>query len=145
MLILIVAIALVAVGIWIVYLLNRLAKAKGELFAAKREVVHSRARQEAAKQRAKEAQERCMQLVGQLSSSLGNTRQALDIAQHIELVSSQLDTLFEYIGLPAGTESSGRHVPDEPVIDGHVHTNHQLPSQAMISNGFVRYVHGGNS
>jgi hypothetical protein len=98
----------------ILFLYYRLTKTKEALFAARREVVHTRARHEAARKAAREAEQRCVQALGQLEMSLNQTGRALDIAGHIEVVSQQIHGLFEYIANPLEAPSPiqrkhGRH------------------------------------
>ena len=127
MLILCVALAFVALTGVIVFLIDRLAKTKGALFAARRRAAHAEARQEAAKKAAQAAEARCVQALGNLEMSLAQAGRALDIAGHIEVVSQQIHGLIEYIAHPLEAPSpagrkSGRHaLPDStdwPAITG---------------------------
>lgn len=76
--ILIVAGVFLALSATIFYLVSQLARAKGLLFAANRDAHRARQRQEAARKAAREAQDRCEQLVGQLDNSIAHTGQALN-------------------------------------------------------------------
>ncbi len=89
--------ALVAV---VIFLIWRLTKTREALYAARRAAVHAQVRQQAAKQAARTAEQRCRQALGQVEQSLAQTGQALEIAGHIELVSQQVNGLIQYITGP---------------------------------------------
>lgn len=156
MLIVIAIIVIAALGGVIMFLYSRLTRIKGELFAANRDASRARARTEAAKKAASEAQERCKQLVAQLNNSIASTGQALSIAKHIEYVSQQLGELIGYIAPWAEAEvTPGRHaalssaVPEAEPYElpetytrelPHVHVDHQNGSEVSIANGIVHYI-----
>ena len=84
----------------IMFLIWRLTKTREALAGARRTAAHAQARQEAARQAARVAEQRCRHALGQAERSLAQTGQALEIAGHIKLVSQQVTGLIEYITGP---------------------------------------------
>src|SRR5215469_1564592 len=79
------------------FFFHRMTKAKEDLFAARRQLVHLQKNNDAAKKAAQVAEARC--------------RQAMHVAAHIKVVSQQLNGLIGYITGPleAGQQATGRH------------------------------------
>lgn len=90
------------------YFYYQWTKAKETIVAARLDANRSRARQDAAKKAAKQAEQRCRELIRQVETSLGHTSDALEVARHIEAVGDELRMLTSYVMQPFEM-SSGRH------------------------------------
>jgi hypothetical protein len=111
MLILIGLAGYLALGGVVLFLLKRLAKAKEELFAVRRQLVHAQTLKEESRKAAQAAEQRCIQALRDVEFSLTQAGHAMAVAGHIEVVSEQLHVLTEYIAGPldAGQQPTGRH------------------------------------
>jgi hypothetical protein len=109
MIILIAILGYLILGGVIAFLLKRLSKAKGELFAARRQAVHLQASFDAAKNAARLAEKRCVQALHNVQSSLTQAGKAMEVAGHIHVVSQQIHYLTEAITGPLEEGPSGRH------------------------------------
>ena len=109
MIILIAILGYLILGGVVVYLLKRLSRAKGELFAARRQAVHARANFDAAKNAARLAEKRCVQALQNVQMSLTQAGKAMEVAGHIHVVSEQIHFLTEAITGPLEEGPSGRH------------------------------------
>jgi hypothetical protein len=113
----------------IMFLIWRLTKAREALAGARRTAAHAQARQEAARQAARVAEQRCRHALGQAERSLAQTGQALEIAGHIKLVSQQVTGLIAYITGPfeeLPLSGSAEEPPPLPYRPG----RHALPGGA---------------
>jgi hypothetical protein len=101
MLILIILAAVFAVlsGL-IVFLTYRLTRMKETVVAAKLTASRAQARQTAATQEARKAEQQCLLLLGQVETSLAHTGQALEVAGTIKQVSRQIQGLIDHIAAP---------------------------------------------
>jgi hypothetical protein len=105
-------------GAVILYLIRSLTKAKEALFAARQEAVHAQARQDASRQAARTAEQRCVRALANLQQSLDHTGEALEIAEDIQVVSQQVHGLTEYITGPADIPPPVRRRPGRHALPG---------------------------
>jgi hypothetical protein len=105
-----------ALVVTIVVLACLLSKARGEMFTARREAVRAASRQEAAAERAREAEEQAARLMHAAEVAVATARLALDNKDQLELVSQQLARLFAYVSGPL-EELPG----DGPALTGQYH------------------------
>jgi hypothetical protein len=137
----------------ILYLVNKTARLKGELWGALQDAHKARAKAEGARTKAAEAQAEIQRLTAELGTEMANTGQALAIGKHIAYVSQQLRDLMAVIGPLAEYELPGRHVlaaslpaADQPEqLPGsytrqlpHAHPDHRNATILSAGNGTVR-------
>jgi hypothetical protein len=121
----------------VVYLVSKMTRLKGELWAASQDAHRSRARAERAREKAAEAQADIQRLTAELSTEVANTGQALAIGTHIAYVSQQLGDLMAFIAPLAGHEPPGRHVMPPSMPAGE-----QLPGSYTR---YLPYAHAGHN
>lgn len=142
-----VLLAFAMLGLFVLFLFGRMSKAKGELYAARREITRIRVRHDEAAKAAMRAEARCRELASHMQSALSNTNQALDVAQHVEMVEGLLREFIDFVTQPELDKPAARHavpVPDPRAIGRvpHVHIEHDpTASPVSVSNGTtVRYI-----